>query len=164
MGVLCELFSATESDVNELQPEDIPSRRFGGVEAKGLNPVPFAALHHILTGIDIQESVRLHSLVAEITEDGPWIYRLPRELASTLAELSQRGIDSVAAEWTKTDELQLAGWSYDDVNSVRSRMVALCQHPDIEGMTIFLWSSIGLVSSLRERRFVRTSLRLPFRD
>lgn len=146
MGVQCDLFAATESEASSLTLDDVPIQKFGGVDVKGLDPVPFATLHNILTGIDVQQAVLEQTLCREITELGPWVYQLPATLCAALAALSESESESksatVAMQWAATEELQRARWSVADAEAVLIQIIELCHRAASDNKSVFMWNGV----------------------
>jgi hypothetical protein len=142
MSVLCDLFTATDSEASLLTLDDVPIQKFGGVDAKGLDPVPFATLHNILTGIDVQQAVLEQTLCVEITEFGPWVYRLPSSLCAALAGLSESESASVATQWAATEELKLASWRVSDAEFVLAQLIELCHRAASDNQSVFIWNAV----------------------
>ncbi len=142
MGVQCDLFATTESEASLLTLDDVPIQKFDGVEAKGLDPVPFATLHSILTGIDVQQAILEQTLCTEITEFGPWVYQLPGKLTAELAGLSESESATVATQWAATEELKRARWSVADAESALIQIIKLCQRADSDNKSVFIWNAM----------------------
>ncbi len=108
MGVLTDLFIATEAEVQELDDQSIPIEHFPGLDMKGLDHVKLGMLHGILTGRDFELDTGVDfELVRQRSDDGPWIYRWPSSLTEGLAGLDNDSIDGVAGAWGRIDEFHV---------------------------------------------------------
>ena len=108
MGVLTDLFIATEAEVRELDDQSIPIEFFPGIDMKGLDHVKLNTLHGILTGRDFEiNNIDNFELVRQRSDDGPWIYRWPPSLTEGLAGLDDDSIDHVAGAWGATEEFHV---------------------------------------------------------
>ena len=142
MGVLTDIFAATDAEASAVSPDDVPIQIFPGVEAKGLDPVKFGTLQHILIGTDVQEAIRQHELVREVSEEGPWITRVPQQLYDAIAAMNGDHVREVADKWSQTEEFQLDRWSKADVEDVLTRLIQLAKDARGNGKRLFVWTCL----------------------
>lgn len=139
MGVLSDLVVAPAEDAERVAHASVPSREFGGIDIKGVDTVKFGTLHSLVTGRTFDEVLPLYDPVAEVSEDGPWVFRIPEELVLRLAALSDEERRTVAVKWAATEEFALSGW---EEAAVSDGLVAICElarRATDAGHALFLW-------------------------
>jgi hypothetical protein len=104
MGILTNLLIANESDAQLLAEDTGTFSGYEKVSLNGLTNVELESLAEIIVG----QTIELE-LLAEASENGPWIFVLPTKLTTTLAELLNKDLSSIAVQWTSTEELTRGG-------------------------------------------------------
>jgi hypothetical protein len=139
MGVLSDLVVANEADAERVAHTQVPSQAFGGIDVKGIDSVRFATLHSILTGRSFEELLPSYEPAFSASDDGPWVFRLPDELVTRLANLTDSERQSIAERWAATEEFELDDW---DATMVAETFEAICgQAANAESTkrALFLW-------------------------
>jgi hypothetical protein len=139
LGLLTDVFAATESEVRGLAPDDYLPDQFPSVKSKALDPVKFGVLQNILLGTEVQTAVKQHELMYEVSEDGPWVFRIPAELSGVLATMNGQHLDDAAKKWSRTQEFQLDHWDYVDVADVLRKIAQLARQARSDGQSLFVW-------------------------
>ena len=139
MGLLTDVFAATESQVRGLSPDDLPGELFPTVKAKSLDPVKFSTLENILVGTGVQRAVGKQVLVYQASDEGPWVIRISAELFEMLATLDQNQVKNAAQRWSQTDELIADRWSEPEVHEVLTKIVDLARQAQANGQRLFVW-------------------------
>src|SRR5690242_6358615 len=87
-GLATALVMADEREARAVAEDPAPCRRWPGVDAKGLDQVKLALLWALLDEQPFRdESVLEFAPLAEVSEDGPWVFRVPPPLVAALAAL-----------------------------------------------------------------------------
>ena len=112
MGVLTDVVIADEGEAEAVATERVPAKRWRGIDAKGIDQVKLATLWARLAqrGLDVESIVKLTTDFAalfEVSEEGPWVFRIPRPLVELLADLDDQGAVTTAVEWASTEEFML---------------------------------------------------------
>src|SRR5262245_23932753 len=139
MGVLSDLVMAPAGDAERVAQAGVPSRSFDGVDIKGIDSVKFGILHSIVTGRPFETLLAEYEPVVTVTDEGPWVFRLPPELVSRLAELGDAEIAKVAKQWVSTEEFALDGWGESDVAGALGSISTLARKATESGQALFLW-------------------------
>ena len=142
MGVLSDLVVAPETDAQRVAEALVPSKAFGGIDIKGIDTVKFATLHAIVTKRTFEDVLPEYDPAVQVSDEGPWVTRIPPELVAALAALTADERDRVAAVWAKTDEFRLDRW---DVGHVAAGLDAICRlakKATGAGQALFLWMSL----------------------
>jgi hypothetical protein len=102
---------ADEGEAPLVAADPSPHRRWPGLDAKGLDQVKLALLWALLAGQPFRdELVHEFAPLEELSEDGPWVFRVPPALVALLAGLAPDRAPLVASAWAATEELELDGW------------------------------------------------------
>ncbi len=117
MGVLTDLLVATEADMEAIGEMDYPLGQFPGLDAKGLDWVSFSTLQELVTGEPYDDVLKLYDPVLTVSDDGPWISKIPANLVQRLASLTETERRTIGARWAQTDELKHQ-WTEDVVQEV----------------------------------------------
>jgi hypothetical protein len=141
MGVLADLFIATEDEVEALDPDALPMDHFESFDLAGLTEIEFAALNAQIRGLEFEEAFD------DITEfwamdevDGPWIVKLEPDFVDALAELSDQSLAGHAHAWATIEELE--DWEPSDVLERLEGIVKLAREASREQKSVFLWNSL----------------------
>jgi hypothetical protein len=145
MGVLSELVIASRSEAASVAQSDSPTRTLQGVVWKGLDQIKLASLWCLLDSELLQiENVVDRSmqfeLLAETTENGPWVFAVPTACRDKLAELSgddEGEMQAVVRDWAATDEL--VDWDRSDVAELLQTVIQLADTAKWEGKDLLLW-------------------------
>jgi hypothetical protein len=142
MGVLSDLVAAPATDADRIANSVNPAAEFGGIDIKGIDSVKFGTLHAILTGRSFEDLLPEYDPVVTVSDDGPWLFRLPTELVVRLASLAGGDERAVVSRWAATEEFALDGWSASDVARALDEIVALARKGLDAGHSLFLWMSL----------------------
>src|SRR3954470_7804655 len=115
MGVLSDLVVAPVGDAERVAHAEVPSQAFGGIDINGIDTVKFGTLHSIVTGRSLEALLPEYQPIVTVSEEGPWVFRLPPDLVSRLAELDDAARARVTKQWAGTEEFALDGWAENDV-------------------------------------------------
>ena len=142
MGVLSDLVAAPATDADRVATSVNPAAELGGIDIKGIDSVKFGTLHAILTGRSFEDLLPEYDPVVTVSEEGPWLFRLPTELVVRLASLAGGDERAVVSRWAATEEFALDGWSASDVARALDEIVALARKGLDAGHSLFLWMSL----------------------
>jgi len=143
MGVLTDLFIATDAEVERLARDAIPIEHFPGLDIKGVGPIKLAELDAILCDVDFDQAMDRVELVRARSEKlGPWITRMPSELVAALAALDETEIVSCGERWAATEEFVEDGWYADEVVAILGQMAELAGRAQAEGKAVYVWTSL----------------------
>lgn len=141
MGVLSEMFVATEDEVRALAPDDLPFERFRTLDLKGITDVELAALSAQIRGLDFEDALDdVSGFLAVDETEGPWFSMLENAFIDALAALPDSSLAAHAKTWATSEELE--DW---DVNNLRKSLVGivrLAREAVQQGKTVFVWNSL----------------------
>ena len=142
MGILNDIFVADQSDVLKLTQHNLPLNLFIGVDVSGIDPIKIAELYSIVAGLTFETALDEQTLVLEISEDGPWISKIPDDLRDALAMQTESDLSIVSHKWAKMEEFQLDRWSEKDVETSLISIAELARKSKDQAKQMFLWSSL----------------------
>jgi hypothetical protein len=139
MGVLSDLVVAPENDAERVANAEAPSQAFGGIDIKGIDSVKFGTLHSIVVGRPFEELLPDYEPVVTVSDEGPWVFRIPSGLVSRLAAISETERAGLAKRWARTEEFSLDGWADSDVSEALDAISTLARRAMASGQALFLW-------------------------
>jgi hypothetical protein len=140
MGSLADLLLATPDDIPNIVSSDYPLGSFKGTNLDGLDPLMLLALHSMLTQTQIEELVALYDPVAQASEEGPWLIRIPPGLLMLLADIAPHEIDPMAERWVQTEQLRGSGWTQEDMYIFLEALILYAQLISGGEKQLFLWT------------------------
>lgn len=140
MGSLADLILATPADVPDIVASDYPLGTFKGTNVDGLDPLMLLALHTLLTETPIEVLVDLYQPIAEASDEGPWLVKIPSDLLGILSNIAPHDIEMTAVKWAQTEPLRESGWSMEDMEIFLEPLILHAQSIAGSGKEIFLWT------------------------
>lgn len=140
MGSLADLLLAAPEDIPEIVGSDYPLGSFKGTNVDGLDPLMLLALHSMLAQVPIEELVKSYEPVAQASEEGPWLIRIPPSLLAILKDIAPHELEAVAAKWVQTHQLRSSGWTQDDMLVFLEPLVLYAQSIAGSDKELFLWT------------------------
>lgn len=106
--VVTEIVIADEGDALAVAEDSAPGRRWPAIDADGVDQVKLATLWAIVTGLEACDVIlEAFTPLAEVSVDGPWVFRVPPGLVSALAEIDAGRAPAVAETWARSEELDV---------------------------------------------------------
>ena len=121
------IFIGSEDQVEELEPDEELVDNFPCMPTQQFHLAARAQLYSLLTGCFLDDAFSLEQLVRGLTDEGPWIYRLDRELVARIAELDEDGIDEFADLWLECEELENLDPEAGDLHEFLYLLTHFCQ-------------------------------------
>jgi len=111
MGVETDFVLATPDQAEAVLASHSPSQDFGGVYAKGTDPISLSALLGVLTGDEGSDDfLEDYREVATEPSGEKSVTAVPPTLRDAIAGLPDTEITTVVSKWMETDEFMLTGW------------------------------------------------------
>ncbi len=138
------LVIADESEARAVADDAAPLRRWTGIDAEDVDQVRLATLWTLLAGREFRdELVREFVPLHEVSEEGPWVFRVPDPLVELLAELDDaRAAARIAPAWAGTEELELDGWDAESVTPLLDGLRSLARGALAEKRSMLMWVSL----------------------
>lgn len=142
-GLVTELVIADEHEAVAVSEHPAPSRRWPGIDAQGVDQAKLATLWALLAGRPPDDAL-IHAFtpLAEVSDEGPWVFRVPAELAAALAALDPRRTPSSAAAWARSDELEVEGWEPGDVRALLDALRGVARAAAAARKPLLMWVSL----------------------
>ena len=142
MGLLSDFFIATPEHVSGLDVESSPLDRFPGFNCKGVEIVKILTLLSLVDGSDVMKNIgNIDSYFAKQGEES-WIVEVPHAITERLSSVNDSELQTLARDWTHTDEWQLEEASVDDVLLILTEMAKLSTVAIQSEQSLYLWISL----------------------
>ena len=142
MGLLTDVFVATDVEANALPLNKSPVDSLPCIQARALDPVKFCTLENILVGTETKAAVRKIALLRQGSDDGPWVFRVSSELFDALSTLEDGKIGDAGQRWSQTDEMRADRWSEADTTDFLTKIAALAREAKASKRTLFVWACL----------------------
>jgi hypothetical protein len=111
MGVETDFVLARPDQADAALASVNPPQDFGGVYAKGLDPISLGALVTVLTGEEMLDDILdQYREVATENDGGKSVSAVPDALRAALVALPEEEIAETAAQWASMEDFELTGW------------------------------------------------------
>lgn len=139
MGILVNIVSADEEDVEAIGESQHPVVEWSGIEARDIDTAKIVTLHCLLTGDGLEEAFYAYEPVYVAGDDGPIVLRIPDEVMEKLAGLEEETLEAVGEELAATEEFEMNGWPAEEVQSLVEELSALARLAESQGQALFVW-------------------------
>jgi hypothetical protein len=139
MGILVNIVSADEEDVEAIGESQHPVDEWSGIEARDIDRTKFITLHCLLTDDGIEDAVYAYEPVYVVGDDGPIVLRIPDELMEKLASLEEDVLEIVGEELAATEDFEMSDLPVEEVQSLVAEMAALARIAESQGQALFIW-------------------------
>ena len=110
-SVTTDLLVADAREARAVADDPAPRARWPGLDARGVDQVKLGILWALLAGREYRDELVLEFVpLHEVSENGPWVFRVPDPLVALLAEADDGRASRAAPAWAASDELALDGW------------------------------------------------------
>ena len=139
MGILVNIVSADEDDVEAIGESQHPIDEWSGIEARDFDTAKIVTLHCLLTGDGLEDAFYAYEPVYVAGDDGPIVLRIPDEMMEKLAGLEEDAIEMVGEELAATEEFEMNAWPTEEVQSLVEELSELARLADSQGQAMFVW-------------------------
>ena len=139
MGILVNIVSADEEDVEAIGESQHPVVEWSGIEARDFDTAKIVTLHCLLTGDGLEDAFYAYEPVYVAGDDGPIVLRIPDELMEKLAGLEEDALEAVGEELAATEEFEMNDWPAEEVLSLVEQLSELARIADSQGQAMFVW-------------------------
>jgi hypothetical protein len=144
VGVLTEIVVAEVAEAPEVLVGPRQSR-WTTLQLKDLDTIKLGTLAFILqdrdiTDVDAVVDYSEFELLASAGDEGPWVFRIPGDLITSLAATADGSLAEVSSKWAETEELEMDGWSEQDASEVVGEIAGLARLAG--GRPVLLWMSL----------------------
>jgi len=139
MGILVNIVSADEEDVEAIGESQHPVEEWSGIEARDIDTAKIVTLHCLLTGDGLEDAFYAYEPVYVAGDDGPIVLRIPDEVMEKLAGLEDEAIERVGEELAATEEFEMHGWPAEEVLTLVEELSALARLAESQDQALFVW-------------------------
>jgi len=142
VGLVSEFVVAAESDAEKIAGSENPAAEFDGVEMKGIDVVKLGVLQSALSGRPLVQLFPEYKTLAEGSDDGPWVTRIPDELVSALASMTDEERRRASDKWSKAEEFTMEQWESADVATALDSICEIARKAVSARKALLLWNSL----------------------
>lgn len=139
MGILTNIVTADEDDIEAVGLSQHPIEEWSGIEAREIDTAKIVAIHCLLSNDSLEEAFSAYEPVYVADEDSAIVIRIPDEIVEKLAELDEEQLENVGAELAATEEFEIMGWPVEEVQALLSELAALAHTAESDGQTLLVW-------------------------
>lgn len=140
MSVLTDLIIADESEAKAIAVSGSPLLHWSGIAAKGIDHVKLGKLLSIVMGVPYQNSfINEFTQIAEASEDGPWVFRMPPRLVRPLAAMQGDELVRISGQWATAEEFARSGWDEAAVIQMLTSICDLSKQAIATGKALLMW-------------------------
>jgi hypothetical protein len=148
MGVLSDFIIADADEAAAINAAGgAHLKRWDCLESKGIDAIKLWTLQQILAGqplddVNAAATFMANDMIAEASDDGPWVFKVPADLQGSIAALTPSALGRVAATWAATEEFTIVGRTAPVVEEYLHDLVSLAQRARAAKKSILLWMSL----------------------
>jgi hypothetical protein len=139
---LADVFVSNDVLVKLITENVRPSRDLEGVDVKSLDIIKLGQLYAMLTGKAFLDLLPGFPEIHAVSDDGPWVYRLPAMLQSILADLAEPKLSATAERWAQIPEFALDKVGSAAVATMLGDLCRLARLAQAGGERMYLWNSV----------------------
>ncbi len=139
MGLLVNIVTADEDDIEAVGESQHPVDEWSGIEAREIDTAKLATLHCLLCDESFDEALGAYEPVYAAGDEGALVLRLPDEVTEKLALLEEEPLEQVAEELAASEEFEMTGWSGDEVHALVAQLADLARLAESQGQVVLVW-------------------------
>lgn len=139
MGILVNIVSADEEDVEAIGESQHPVVEWSGIEARDIDTAKIVTLHCLLTGEGLEDAFYAYEPVYVSGDDGPIVLRIPDVVMEKLAGLEEDALEAVGEELAATEEFEMNDWPAEEIQSLVEELAALARLAESQDQAMFVW-------------------------
>lgn len=117
----------SEARVEEFEPDEELVDTFPCMSTQQFDRDARAQLYSLATNTFLDDAWSFEQLFHAVTDDGPFFFRLDRDLVARLAELDEDEIDELAENWLECEELASFDPDATDLHEYLYQLVHFCR-------------------------------------
>ncbi len=139
MGILVNIVSADEEDVEAIGESQHPVVEWSGIEARDIDTAKIVTLHCLLTGEGLEDAFYAYEPVYVSGDDGAIVLRIPDVVMEKLASLEEDALEAVGEELAATEEFEMNDWPTEEIQSLVEELAALARLAESQDQVMFVW-------------------------
>jgi hypothetical protein len=143
MALLSDFFIATRAELDSLDIGKSPAGSLPAVQARSVEVVKLIQLQCIMDGSAFSDHLdQLGAMrVRSEGDDGPWVFRVPDIVTTTLAASEENRLQQIANAWALTDEWKMDRGRPQDILLLLNNLGSLAKQATVENREMYLWVS-----------------------
>jgi hypothetical protein len=133
-------FIGDPEDVAELEPDENPANGFPCMSSQQFHRDARAQLYALVCGGFVADALEMELLDREISDEGPYLYRLENTLMETLANLEEDQVESFAALWLECEEIEAMNLETNDLFDFMFLLVHFCRTACSDDLGVYIYS------------------------
>ena len=148
MGVLSDIIIANADEAEAINAAvGAHGKQWDSLPSTGIDAIKLWNLKQILAGQSLDDvqaaaSYMTKDVLAQQSEDGPWIFKIPDELKAAVAALQPDAEKKVAAAWAITEEFVLDRWKPAVVEQYLHDLVLHARKAQAASKSLLLWMAL----------------------
>jgi hypothetical protein len=154
VGVLTDAFVAAPDEVSLARGGPSVVGQLPAADLKGLDQVKLASLGQLILQGELENDGEgsygaiydefMDAMLTPLHEfsDEEWVYPVPEQLTSTLADLADEDTAPLAAKWGETEEFELDSIGVEDATTYLRELKRLASAAKDSEKRLFLWMSL----------------------
>jgi len=139
MGLLVNIITAAEDEVEAIGMAEHPVEEWSGIEAREIDTEKLATLHCLLTGDDFEQAQSAYEPVFVAADEGVLVLRIPDVVIEKLAQFDEESLDMVGEELAATEAFEFNGWAVEEVQGFVLDLGELARLAESQGQVMFVW-------------------------
>lgn len=139
MGILVNIITADEDEIEDIGASEHPIEEWSGIEARDIDTEKLATLHCLLTDDDFEEALSAYEPAYVAEDEGVLVLRIPDEVAEKLALLEEEALEQVGEELAATEAFEMNDWPIEEVQALVVELGELARLAESQGQAMFVW-------------------------
>lgn len=139
MGLLVNIISADEDEIDAIGASEHPLKEWSGIEARDIDVEMFATLHCLLTDADFEQALSAYEPVLVAEYEKVLVLRVPDEIAGKLALLEEEALEQVGGELAACEAFEIHDWPLEEVQALVVGLGELARLAESQGQAMFVW-------------------------
>lgn len=139
MGLLVNIVTAEEDELEAIGESQHPVEEWSGLEAREIDTAKLATLHCLLSGDGFEDALGAYEPVYAAGDEGALVLRIPDDIAAKLALLEDEAVEQVGEELAATEEFEMTGWPVEEVQALVELLSDLARLAESQGQVMFVW-------------------------
>jgi hypothetical protein len=139
MGILVNIITADEDEIEDIGAAEHPIEEWSGIEARDIDTEKLATLHCLLVDDDFEEALSAYEPAYVAEDEGVLVLRIPDDVIERLAQMEEEALELVGAELAATEAFETNGWPVEEVQALVIELGELARLAESQGQVMFVW-------------------------
>lgn len=135
------IFVASDDGIDEMELDENPADAFPVMSTLSFHREARAQLYSLITGDFLDDAIGLEVLYREMTDDGPFIYKLDRQLQERMSHLDEDEVAELSGHWLACEELESMDVGESDLYEFMYQYAHFCYTAtNADDLDVFIYS------------------------